>query len=113
MKFLLASMFSLVVAVATMNAYAAPVDINTADAATLDRSLKGIGPRTAAAIVDYRSKNGPFKTVDDLAKVKGIGPALIDKNRANLTVGGGGAMKTSGSAAPNAGTTGASTGGAK
>jgi competence protein ComEA len=65
-------------------ANAAPVDINTADAVTLDKSLKGIGPKTAQAIVDYRAKNGPFKSVDELTKVKGVGKATIDKNRADL-----------------------------
>ena len=68
-------------------AQAAPVDINTADAVTLDKSLKGIGPTTAQAIVDYRAKNGPFKSVDELTKVKGIGKATVEKNRADLMVG--------------------------
>ena len=67
--------------------YAAPVDINSADVKTLDKSLVGVGPKSAQAIVDYRAKNGPFETVDDLAKVKGIGKATIEKNRSNLTVG--------------------------
>lgn len=67
--------------------HAAPVDINTADVKTLDQGLKGVGEKAAQAIVDYRTKNGPFKSVDDLTKVKGIGKATVDKNRANLTVG--------------------------
>lgn len=79
-------------------AFAGPVDINSADAASLDRALKGVGPKTAAAIVDYRKKQGPFKSVDDLAKVNGIGPALIEKNRANMTVGSANAATTSGAA---------------
>lgn len=66
--------------------YAAPVDINTADAKTLDRAIKGVGPKLAQAIVDYRTKNGPFRSVDDLAKIKGIGKATVEKNRAALTV---------------------------
>ena len=67
--------------------YAAPIDINSADAKTLDKSIKGVGPKTAQAIVDYRTKNGPFKSVDDLTKIKGLGKATVEKNRANLSVG--------------------------
>jgi competence protein ComEA len=60
---------------------AAQVDINTADAATLARELKGIGLKRAQDIVEYRQKHGPFRSVDELALVKGIGPAAIAKNR--------------------------------
>jgi competence protein ComEA len=65
-------------------AIAGPVDVNTADAKTLARELQGIGMAKAEAIVSYREKNGPFKTADDLAKVKGLGKKLIDQNKANL-----------------------------
>jgi competence protein ComEA len=60
---------------------AGPVNINTADAATLSRELKGIGAKRAQAIVEYRQKHGPFKSADELGLVKGIGPAAIAKNR--------------------------------
>jgi len=60
---------------------AGPVNINSADAITLSRELKGIGMKRAEAIVDYRRKFGPFKSADELALVKGIGPAAIQKNR--------------------------------
>jgi competence protein ComEA len=63
---------------------AAPVNINSADAATLARELKGIGLKRAQAIVDYRAKNGPFKSADELALVKGIGKQAIDRNRADI-----------------------------
>lgn len=69
-------------------AWAAPIDINSADAKTLE-GLNGVGAAKAEAIVDYRTKNGPFKSVDELEKVSGIGSATIAKNRDNLTVGGG------------------------
>jgi competence protein ComEA len=62
-------------------AQAGPININTADAATLSRELKGIGMKRAEAIVEYRRKFGPFKSADELALVKGIGPAAIQKNR--------------------------------
>ena len=64
--------------------FAAPVNINTADVATLSKSLKGIGKKKAANIVAYRTKYGPFKSVDDLAKVKGIGKKIIEKNRNDI-----------------------------
>jgi competence protein ComEA len=75
-------------ALAAGAASAAPVNINTADAATLARDLKGIGDSKAAAIVDYRQKHGAFRSVDDLALVKGVGQKLVDRNRAELRVSG-------------------------
>lgn len=65
----------------------AAVDLNSADAKTLE-GLNGVGPAKAAAIVEFRAKNGPFKSVEDLEKVPGIGEATVKKNRDNLTVGG-------------------------
>lgn len=63
------------------------VNINTADADTLVKILKGIGPEKAAAIVEYRDSNGPFKSVDQLMQVKGIGKKTVDENRDKITVG--------------------------
>ena len=68
-------------------AYAA-VNINTASQAELEM-LQGIGPAKAKAIIEYRKKNGSFKSPDDLEKVKGIGPAIMKKVRKDITVGGG------------------------
>jgi competence protein ComEA len=65
---------------------AGPVNINTADAATLSRELKGIGMKRAQAIVDYRKAHGPFRSAEELALVKGIGPSAIEKNRADIRV---------------------------
>jgi competence protein ComEA len=67
-------------------AWAGPVNINTADAATLAKELTGIGKARAEAIVAYRTKNGPFKSADELALVKGVGQKVIDENRANIRV---------------------------
>jgi competence protein ComEA len=53
------------------------VDLNTANAEQLD-ALPGIGPATAAKIIADRAANGPFRTVDDLMRVSGIGPAKFD-----------------------------------
>jgi len=65
----------------------AAVDINSATVEQLD-GLKGVGPAKAQAIVEYRTKNGPFKSVDDLEKVKGFGKKTVDGLRAEVTVGG-------------------------
>ena len=64
----------------------AVVDINTASEAEL-ATLTNIGEAKAREIVAYRKANGSFASVEDLAKVKGIGAATIEKNRARLTVG--------------------------
>jgi competence protein ComEA len=61
------------------------VNINTADEATL-MTLDGIGESKAKAILEYRQKNGPFKSVDDLTKVKGIGDKILAQLREQLTV---------------------------
>ena len=80
------------------------VNINTADAATLDRVLVGIGPSKAEAIVQYRKANGPFRSADQLASVKGIGLATIEKNRERIVVAGGAAPAAKpGAAKPVAG----------
>jgi competence protein ComEA len=66
-----------------------PVNINHADAVTIAKSLDGIGPSKAKAIVAYRKAHGHFKSVADLAKVKGIGKATIAHNRKDIRLGGG------------------------
>ena len=68
-------------------AAAEPVDVNTADAATISKSLKGIGLSKAEAIIEYRKKHGPFKNADELTLVKGIGERTVDLNRADIKVG--------------------------
>jgi len=70
----------------SMQVYAEPVDINTADASTLASAIEGVGEKKAATIVAYRDAHGPFSSVDDLAEVKGIGVVTVDRNRQNLTV---------------------------
>jgi competence protein ComEA len=61
-----------------------PIDVNSATAADLEQ-LPGIGPATAAAIVDDRQRNGPFASVDDLDRVPGIGAAKLEAIRASVT----------------------------
>lgn len=65
---------------------AGPVNVNTADAETISAELKGVGISKAIAIVEYRKANGPFQSVDDLARVKGIGERTVEINRANILV---------------------------
>jgi competence protein ComEA len=61
------------------------VNINTATIAEL-QTLPGIGQKTAARIVEYRDKNGPFKKIEELMNVQGIGEKSFLKLRAQLTV---------------------------
>jgi competence protein ComEA len=63
-----------------------PVNINTADSETLVDGLNGVGPQKALAIVRYRQEHGPFKRVEDLALVDGIGEKTVEQNRSNMTV---------------------------
>ncbi|ETK22135.1 ComEA family DNA-binding protein [Pseudomonas sp. FH1] len=62
------------------------VNLNAADAETLRRDMFGIGAAKAKAIVAYRDSNGPFKSVDELLEVKGIGKALLEKNRDRVVI---------------------------
>jgi len=71
---------------APLAAFADPVDINTADAKALATALKGIGASKAKAIIAYRQMHGPFKSVDDLKAVKGIGAKTVQSNRDAITV---------------------------
>ncbi|WP_034102683.1 ComEA family DNA-binding protein [Pseudomonas lurida] len=70
----------------TMADQSAKVNLNAADAETLRRDLFGIGAAKAKAIVAYRESNGPFTAVDELLEVKGIGKALLEKNRDRLAI---------------------------
>lgn len=63
----------------------ASVNINTASATELER-LPGIGGKTAARIIEYRQKNGPFKKVEELMNVRGVGEKSFLKLKSQLTV---------------------------
>jgi competence protein ComEA len=65
---------------------AEPVDVNTASAEQLAEALNGVGDAKAEAIVAYREANGPFKHVDELINVRGIGMATVDKNRDRIRI---------------------------
>lgn len=70
-----------------VNAIAAPVNVNTADAKTISEALSGIGLKKAEAIVKYRTEKGLFKTAEDLANVKGIGEKTVEKNKNDILLG--------------------------
>ena len=64
---------------------AAPVAVNSATAAQLE-TLPSIGPKTAARIISFRERNGPFARLEDLLEVRGIGPATLEKIRPAVTL---------------------------
>lgn len=68
------------------NPVSALVNINTADEETLAAELKGIGIKRAKSILAYRNEHGPFKSIDDLVKIKGISKRIVDQNREKITV---------------------------
>ncbi|WP_447508071.1 ComEA family DNA-binding protein [Acinetobacter lactucae] len=61
------------------------IHLNQANLDELQK-LKGIGEKKAQAIVEYRQKNGGFKNIDEFKNVKGIGPAIFEKNKVRLTL---------------------------
>lgn len=87
MKLLTNMLFAFVLAFFSIASFAQAIDINTATAEQMDKALKGIGPKKAADIVKYREANGPFKSVDDLAKVPGIKGKTLDAIKPMATVG--------------------------
>jgi comEA protein len=70
---------------AQAQAVVAPIDLNRASAKDLQR-LPRVGPQTARRIVEYREQNGPFRSLDDLTVIRGIGPKTIDRLRPLATV---------------------------
>ena len=62
------------------------VNINTADAKTLAKVLKGIGPGRAATIIAYRESNGKFYSPEELMSVRGIGQHIYDMNEGRIVV---------------------------
>jgi competence protein ComEA len=87
MKFIVRIFLLAALALAWPALAATQVDINTADAKTLAQSLDGVGLVKAEAIVAYRETHGPFRSIEDLARVKGIGPRIIEANRDAIVFG--------------------------
>lgn len=67
------------------NASSSKISINTGNLNELQQ-LNGVGAKKAQAIIEYREKQGKFKTVDELQNVKGIGPKFVEKNRDRLSL---------------------------
>jgi competence protein ComEA len=72
---------------ASKPAAATPINLNTASAAELE-GLPGVGAKTAALIVEFRTKNGPFKKIEELMNVRGIGEKNFLKLKPQITVSG-------------------------
>lgn len=101
MKTVKSLLLGLVLATLSLSAFAAEkVNINTADAATLDRVLLNIGPAKAQAIVAHRKANGPFRSMEQLALVKGVGLKTVEKNRDRIVLGAAPAARKPAQAAP-------------
>lgn len=62
------------------------VSINSASAEALAQAMNGVGLKKAQAIVSYREEYGPFKTLDDLKQVPGMGNSLVERNLAHITL---------------------------
>ena len=60
------------------------VNINTASIEQLSESLAGIGPQKASAIIEWRTRNGNFTDTKQLAEIKGIGEAIIERNKERI-----------------------------
>lgn len=87
MKCILKFLTVVVLALGSLASWAQAVNINTATAQELETAIKGIGPKKAAEVIKYRTEHGPFKTVEDLLKVPGIGEKTLQNNKDKLTVG--------------------------
>jgi competence protein ComEA len=83
-KPLVSAVLALLIAVPGLLFAATPVNVNTADASDIAKALDRIGPAKAEAIVAYREAHGPFKKVEDLGHVKGIGKSIIALNRSAI-----------------------------
>ena len=84
MKILRSLLVAAFISFISLGAFAAPVNVNTADVKMLAENIVGVGPKLADRIVNYRKENGAFESIDDLKNVKGIGPKLVEKNRDNI-----------------------------
>lgn len=86
MKILRSVILSLALVLPSLALATGALNINTASAEAIAEAIKGVGVHKASAIVAYRDAHGPFKSVDELAAVKGIGAKTVESNRTRLTV---------------------------
>lgn len=66
--------------------FAETININTADKESLMSAIKGVGEKRAEAIIAYREEHGSFKSLEELADVKGVGPSIVEANMENISV---------------------------
>ena len=66
--------------------FAEVVNINTADKDALMSAIKGVGEKRAEAIIAYRKQNGPFKSIEELVEVRGIGASTVEANMETLSI---------------------------
>lgn len=85
-KKILAALVASIFTVASTGIFAGSVNLNTADAQTLADNLDGVGMSKANAIVAYRTEHGPFKTVEDVQNVKGIGTGTFESIKSDLNI---------------------------
>ena len=78
--------FAVTMSAPMVSAATGKININTASVEELTE-LQKVGPTTAERIVAYREANGPFRTVDDLVNVKGVGDKILELNKDRITVG--------------------------
>lgn len=83
---LLQPLFLMLVLLFSSAVFAEKVNINTASAEQIASSMSGIGESKAEAIVEYRSSNGNFKSINELENVEGIGSKTVEKNKDNITL---------------------------
>ena len=83
---LLNTLFLVFLLAVSSSVFAAKVNINTATFDAIAMAISGIGESKAKAIVAYRKENGKFRSIDELAKVKGVGMKTIEKNRKNIAL---------------------------
>lgn len=86
-----AGLFAMMLVVALLTAggalaQQAAVNVNTATPEELSLALTGVGLAKARRIVEYREMHGPFEHPDELAEVRGIGPATVDRNRERIAL---------------------------
>jgi len=78
------TVLAILAVVATTSVQADSVNINAADSQTLAQAIDGVGDKLGEAIVKHRRLHGPFKNIDELVDVKGVGPKLVERNRDRL-----------------------------
>jgi competence protein ComEA len=85
MKLFNSILLSLLLALPVVSFSAESININTANKEALMSVIKGVGEKKAEAIILYREENGPFKSIDELTNVKGVGQGMVDKHREMLS----------------------------